>query len=94
RKGLQLGICNIILIKNSSGQLGIGDFNDSPSPRMISFDNVFPPPYRVKSFQIAASFRASYFLTENRTILACGTGGDFNKVKLPMKYDIKRKVFH
>jgi hypothetical protein len=57
---------------------------------MISFDHL--NAIKIKIFQVAASCSASIFLSENRQILYCGSGGDFNKIKVPTKFDIKKRV--
>ena len=92
-KSIWMGTSKFLIIKNSSGQLGAGNLTDCCSPKLISFDKLYPPPYKVKIFQVASTFRASYFLTETRTVLCCGTGGDFNQIKTPIKYDLKKKVY-
>jgi hypothetical protein len=85
-----LGFGKIKLKKNSEGQLGIGTLRESTLPRLISLENVYPT--RVNILQVACSFRATFLLTEYRTILVCGTFNDFTREKLPVKFNLKFKV--
>ena len=80
-------------MKNSNGQLGLGDYNDSPTPKNINFD-FDKIPNKIKICQISAGFRSSFFLTETRQLFCCGTLFDFAKKKSPVKFNLKSKVFN
>ena len=56
----------------------------------MGFDNLFP--YRVKITQVAAGFRASFFLSELRSILVCGTIGELKNENSVQKFNLKIKV--
>lgn len=49
-------------------------------------------PQRTKIIQVAAGFRSSYFLTETRKIVCCGTTGDIVNAFLPVHFNLKIKV--
>jgi len=63
---------------------------DSCYPVYVPVDFLFP--YRVKIVQVAASFRASYFLTESRLILCSGTTGEFKMENYVIKFNLRLKV--
>ena len=60
------------------------------TPCIVSFDHLYPN--RVKIIQIATGFRSSFFFTENRQILVCGTNGSQTKSNLSAKFDLKIQV--
>ena len=61
------------------------------TPCVVNFDNLYPN--RVKIIQIAAGFRSTFFFTENRQILSCGTNGSQTKANLCVKFDLKVNVY-
>ena len=57
---------------------------------MTTFDNIYP--FRIKIIQVAAGFRSSFFMTENRLILYAGIIGGGSASKLPNKFVTKIMV--
>jgi len=57
---------------------------------LVNFETIYPN--RIRIIQISAGFRSSFFLSESRQVIYCGTNGDLNYNNLPLKMELGIKV--
>ena len=65
------------------GQLGLNSYDNYSIPTNVIFNDKF-----CKIYQIAAGFRSTLFMCENRKIYACGCNSKFTMEKSPILFDV------
>ncbi|MCQ2820475.1 MAG: hypothetical protein MJ252_24695 [archaeon] len=69
------------------GQLGLGNFYNFSLPSQVQFSDTFN-----KVYQVAAGYRSTFYLCENRKIFTSGCSGSFSMEKSPVLFDVIDKI--
>ena len=75
---------------NDFGQLGLGNFLNELSPKLLSTDKLCPLKFKVN--QVKAGFRSSMVLMDDGKVFWCGQTGFLDRCPTLVQLDFKSKI--